>query len=340
MSANRASPGEASQRAEFSGFNFTLTEAPDMDLNVGTRTVGRYYATALSTEDKDALATGELNHNLKEWTPEDLLRFHDSRLNLIHPGPEDQKAMVEQLMDEREKSEKFISELKKKKLVSHFLPFFDSASSVSQPMRPYRGNTSKLSVSVVPLTDDEQACQQGAHMRSSSAPVSPAFRSTDSSLSRPPIPSQLKSQTSVSGLPSRDPHQVPFVEADMHPSVRSWFGRSSSDLELTRPQSEHDNRRPNGLRHSSYVTNELTPLGVPSGAPMHQARPAVTFDAFLAPHVLGKGEAFRGAPNALAETSEDSGSSSKSKTCRRLSKMPSMPLLRRKNRNENGEAPH
>ncbi|KAH9875398.1 hypothetical protein J1614_004890 [Plenodomus biglobosus] len=44
---------------------------------------GRYYSQALSDEDKQALTVGEKNHNLKSWSPQDLINHHESRKELV-----------------------------------------------------------------------------------------------------------------------------------------------------------------------------------------------------------------------------------------------------------------
>lgn len=65
------------------------------------------------------------------------------------------------------------------------------------------------------------------------------------------------------------------------------------------------------------------------------ARPDITFDSFLSPHISGKGEAFRGADNAI-KTDENGDKEDETKFKARqtarltntLSKMSSMPMLR------------
>jgi hypothetical protein len=45
--------------------------------------MARYYATALSKDDIQALVRGEKNHNLKQWLPKDLVIHHESRKDLV-----------------------------------------------------------------------------------------------------------------------------------------------------------------------------------------------------------------------------------------------------------------
>lgn len=46
------------------------------------RTMTRYYPSALTPDDKTALAQGEQNHNLKSWTPKDLILQEETRKDL------------------------------------------------------------------------------------------------------------------------------------------------------------------------------------------------------------------------------------------------------------------
>ncbi|XPS71986.1 hypothetical protein M3J09_004154 [Ascochyta lentis] len=52
----------------------------------------RYYATALTSTDKAALARGDENHNLKSWTPKDMILYEELRKSLVsnklYIGPE------------------------------------------------------------------------------------------------------------------------------------------------------------------------------------------------------------------------------------------------------------
>lgn len=43
----------------------------------------RYYASALTSGDRDALARGDENHNLKSWTSRDLVLYEEARRELI-----------------------------------------------------------------------------------------------------------------------------------------------------------------------------------------------------------------------------------------------------------------
>lgn len=46
----------------------------------------RYYRHALSSEGKAALCRGELNHNLQVYSPDDIIKHHESRKSLVPQG--------------------------------------------------------------------------------------------------------------------------------------------------------------------------------------------------------------------------------------------------------------
>ena len=59
--------------------NFSLpTNHPEQ-----TRNMGRYYTSALTSADQLALARGDKNHNLKLWTPKDVITYEEARKDLI-----------------------------------------------------------------------------------------------------------------------------------------------------------------------------------------------------------------------------------------------------------------
>ena len=61
-------------------------------------TMSRYYATALTSEDRIALAQGIKNHNLKRWTPKNLILHEEARKDLMpahtYIGPDDQVCII------------------------------------------------------------------------------------------------------------------------------------------------------------------------------------------------------------------------------------------------------
>lgn len=60
-----------------------VLELPMLDLSLkNLHKLPRYY-TALSDDDMQALSRGIKNHNLKTWSPEDTIKYHEARKNLI-----------------------------------------------------------------------------------------------------------------------------------------------------------------------------------------------------------------------------------------------------------------
>ena len=60
----------------------------------------RYYSSALSADDKAALAIGELNHNLSEWTGDGLVQYHVSRIELV-PYSNERREIIAEIIDEK-----------------------------------------------------------------------------------------------------------------------------------------------------------------------------------------------------------------------------------------------
>lgn len=102
---------------------FTLSSDPDTEMDPPPApkfNKQRYYSYALSDEDKEALASGEYNHNLKSWTPEEAIRFHEGRIELAHEGVADRDEFLAARKQDLE-----IAEAKKgkKKTVRKLLSF-------------------------------------------------------------------------------------------------------------------------------------------------------------------------------------------------------------------------
>jgi hypothetical protein len=81
----------------------------------------RYYSRALSEEDKQVLATGEKNHNLKEWNAGDLIRFHESRLELVPKSLENRDAVIKEIQTDKENAKRYL--LRAGKQVGRLLVF-------------------------------------------------------------------------------------------------------------------------------------------------------------------------------------------------------------------------
>jgi hypothetical protein len=281
--------------------------------------MARYYSHALSEEDKHALAVGEMNHNLREWKLEDVQRFHDSRLDLIHPGPEGQKAMIEKLMDDREKSEKVLANVKKRGHVSHSL------------FRRQTGGNA-VGASNVNL---RQAYESPRIVRHSSAPVTPAAGSPISpqaSLSRG---FGASTPTLVFTPPCGDSEGASQEENAQAAQVPDRTDDYFVQPIARRSQSPHS-RSSSSNRVSTYISSPLNPQAAPYRPPNHRPRPDVTFDSFLAPHMSGKGEAFRGAENAAGYNSADGATTLEAKKSRkrlvkRVTRIASLPDIRKRN---------
>ncbi|KAF1836830.1 hypothetical protein BDW02DRAFT_566606 [Decorospora gaudefroyi] len=114
------------------------------------------------------------------------------------------------------------------------------------------------------------------------------------------------------------------------------LAHQSGSLQHTRAASSGDYFSQTPARRTAHHSRRLSPLATSSGpssdsstrvrsplSQVFQPNPETTFDSFLQPHKSGKGEAFRNAENAKKPKTSPEGSLKG----KRLSKMPSMPLL-------------
>ncbi|KAF2130725.1 hypothetical protein P153DRAFT_355578 [Dothidotthia symphoricarpi CBS 119687] len=196
----------------------------------------RYYANALSEEDKEALTRGEKNHNLKDWTAKDMVHFHESRKELVPKGM-DKLEKVETLAKiEREKqdSQRILDEARKKGSRSTDITRYSDASP----------------------------------------PPDLQFQEI------PPSPS-----TSLEDLPQ------------LSSTHTRALNNAGSFLHPTRPRPSQP--RPPSARISRTPHRVRSPLSI--AVPRACANPNITFDDFLVLHISGKGEAYRGAVNAMRE---------------------------------------
>ncbi|KAH7090720.1 hypothetical protein FB567DRAFT_520515 [Paraphoma chrysanthemicola] len=264
----------------------------------------RYYSTALTDADKDALARGEENHYLKVWTPKDVVMHHESR-----------KALV---------PHSFISKLDK------IDAFAQIENDVQQSQAAVKKKVRKSKLPLLRLTNEDgrndrmtyqaQASQSMFDLRSSSAPA----------------PQLLPSSPVLPHIPALS-RKFSFEKSPGFTRTGHVRAASSGDhpRRTTRPQ----RLQPSSSPSSGSSSRERSPLG--SQDPVHQANPNTTFDAFLVPHKSGKGEVYRGADNAKrtkhtkgsgADT-PDAGSSpatDASSPRRLLRKMTSIPRLRKR----------
>lgn len=290
--------------------------------------MARYYSHALSAEDKHALVVGEENLNLQKWTYDRVLPFHDSRLALIHPGPEGQKDMIEKLMDERQKSEIALEETKKKGPVRTLLLRTLSFGNVARPSnanlkqvyQPYRN----VRHSTAPGTPGAVSSPSVQTSPQTSPPISPRVSlMPEFSISTPALifsgPSAEKCEAGddaqVTAVPERTEDNVTHLGVQPIPR---------------RPQSHPPHALISGAnRVSAYIGSPLNPRLIPYRAPSHQARPNVTFDEFLVPHASGKGETYRGLENAKDYTPQSGAGSLHVKERKGLLKKMSLPIMRR-----------
>ncbi|KAI4943284.1 hypothetical protein J4E91_009483 [Alternaria rosae] len=238
----------------------------------------RYYAQALSVEDLKALAQGEKNHNLQEWSSERLVTHHEDREVLVPP----------------------------------VMPMVEKMNA---------------------LADIEHDMQQS--QRAVAKTKEKFWRSSQSTydLCSSMLPPSLPQSTLTA--PSEE------YGAPRHRRYSHTRAASSGDYFS----------QPSGPRTSAYNTRRISPLASPSGpsssssstrvrSPLKQevlfrADPEATFDSFLVPHKSGKGEVLADSKNALrVKTPMASSSPSPSPKAmtkvRRLTKIPSMPLLRKR----------
>ncbi|EUC36048.1 hypothetical protein COCCADRAFT_89176 [Bipolaris zeicola 26-R-13] len=250
--------------------------------------VPRYYATALSKEDKHILIHGEENHNLKQWTGWDLVRHHESR-----------RSLIPQVMPKVEKMNALADIEHGKQYSQRAIPKAKVKDKVLDKVRGL------FHVPRIKITTDkgkeyqESTCTQSTHGQ----------RSTSSS------PSRSLSTPSLALDNNATEHSSP-----RHPRPSS----SSSD---------YFSHRPTHRTSSSSYHRRISPLALSPGHPSDSSRvrsplshqvsfqpnPDITFDTFLAPHESGKGEVLHEVADAK-----------KSGAAKRLSKMPSMPLLRKR----------
>lgn len=251
---------------------------------------GRYYSYALSEEDKQALSVGEKNHNLKEWAPKDLLKYQASRVDLV-PHCANRGDMIASVLEDWLQSEKLLE--------NQVSGFWGTQSMKMTPVPPARMVTYRKQT-------HRAASQSMVDLRASSTPIS-----TPSPLSPTPLsPQSLQVSRSYLNTHSRNV------------SVGDYFGPRPA----LSPSARHSNASTlTNTTAASRTRNRRMPRRQP-----HQRKEDVTFDTFLVPHTSGKGEAYRGADNAKKEDEQNDSSPTFESSGRRLSKMPSIPALRKR----------
>ncbi|KAF1938868.1 hypothetical protein EJ02DRAFT_353573 [Clathrospora elynae] len=248
----------------------------------------RYYAQTLSVPDKHALTTGEKNQNFKSWTPKDAVMHHEARKDLVPrvmPKADKTNALAG-IEHDKQKSAQAFSRMTIKK---------EEDEGEATYEQPHQQLASKS-------TTDLRSSSAPAPKLLATLPVSPHM--VDEEMAPPRSSQHARAASSGDYFSHNPPGRVPGRRPVRHTRGHSPLASSSA------PSSDTSNHR---VR--SPLTQEV---------PQHQHNPRVTFDAFLAPHKSGKGEAFHDTANAKKKP-EGSPKSARS----RLGRM-SMPLLRRR----------
>jgi hypothetical protein len=260
----------------------------------------RYYDHTLSKGDHDALIMGELNHNLRAYTPRDVVMHHESRKELVPQGTAGTDKLREmEAFAKIEQEKQHSQQVQERNMVRRAsnLPAFRLTDKHGRDTRmTYRAYHAQVSQSMYDLN---AARTQAASKRLTIVP--PGVSRQFSFQATPPAMSRLLHIRSASG--------------DDYFSSRSVVHR-----QLSSPPS------------SGFSTPRVrSPLAPQLSA--HRHNPSATFDSFLVPHKSGKGEAFRGTPTAkkpkaIKENRSSSSMQPVTNTLRRLSMMPSMHSLK------------
>ncbi|KAJ4355984.1 uncharacterized protein N0V89_004009 [Didymosphaeria variabile] len=261
----------------------------------------RYYSSSLSDEDRTALAIGELNHNLSEWSGGKLVQYHVSRIELV-PYTDKRQDIIADILDEKRGGERFM--LKSTQQAKRF---------VGSPLTKLEMVKEVEAYNVQTRDEDSRSMVDLRTVSTPSLPLSPTSLAPQFSHESFPFPvseaQNTRNSTSVgagnNGLrPARNPVvQSPHTSESSRDSSRNR-GRAWDRRPLVRKA----DRNPNRIR-SSF-------------SPPYVAKTDITFDTFLAPHASGKGETHR---DSIVKKDEEPRN-----LPRRLSKMPSMPQLKKR----------
>lgn len=290
--------------------NFSMDNPVSMSSQSPQRRMSsRYYSVVLSDEDRTALATGELNHNLKVWSDRDLVQHHTSRIELV-PWTNKRQAAIAKILDEKRDSERL------------------ALKSARQAKRSVSSHFKKLGTVKETETHDVQARDEVVYstpnFRAVStpslllAPTSPPLRRSQEYFPVPIIESENNRWSIYSGISNRDDDFD--IQSGHSTAVRSpSITESSQDLSLHRGRAPV---RPPLVRRADHSASQLR-MSRALDYPQYEPNPHVTFDSFLAPHISGKGETHRESVHARKEEEPRS-------LPRRLSKMASMPQLKKR----------
>jgi hypothetical protein len=294
----------------FYGSHYSSSNSSSHSLQVPslhTSRKARYYPSALSEQDKEALVHGELNHNLKEYTPKDVVMHHESRKALVPQGHGVNKLHnMEALANIERQKQHSQQALNKKVRGSVILPSFRLTNESGKDDR---------------ITYHQQATQSMCDLRSPSAPPAPQHPSNAPPSPPPPTLSRKFSFDTASPPAFQSSHVRAASNGD-------YFSRHTRIPHTQLPS-------PPSSGSSSRVRSPLV-----QEVPRHRHNPSATFDSFLVPHKSGKGEVFRDSPSAKKDKgSADAGTSAlehgqsslkDKKHGRRFSKVPSMISLKKR----------
>jgi hypothetical protein len=261
----------------------------------------RYYAQALSAEDKSSLARGDKGHNLKEWSGKDLVTHHESR-----------KALVPRIMPKVDKT--------------NALAGIEHDKQHSQRALTKMGEKVRKVFRVPRITithvdkdkEDEPAWLPAEHWQLST---------TD-----------LRSSSVTAPLAPLSPLTPPFAVEEQPPRSSHIRAASSGDYFSTQPPSRPRNRhsrRPSPLAYSSSgpPSDSSTRVRSPLAQEVQfRANPTTTFDSFLVPVKEGHRTKL-----VTPQGSPEGSPKARGSGVNRLSKMPSMPILRKRSSQREGE---
>ncbi|KAF2470684.1 uncharacterized protein BDR25DRAFT_314381 [Lindgomyces ingoldianus] len=313
----------------------------------------RYYATALTEDDKFDLAGGV---NTREWAAEDMIKFEESRKDLepdphkemegFPPGCPEHEAAKFKLQRLAVLEEEYTRKTQASNS-GNYLPPKDARASTSpaspdsqnplrESLQPMGLPTYSVPISSLSMNEPVNHCssrgtdvQQITHLRASSSPISPV---SPLSLGEPREP--LHFRTGSAGDYFSQPGNRVSAQlfpgylasqqfSPSHESPREIRRAVSGDGNLSRSNARYTsqhNRIPSRIR--SPLANEVT----------FRVNPHVTFDSFVVQHASGKGEAYRGAVNAAmkeeVETNTKAGGGVTTQSSKCVSKIASIPTLK------------
>ncbi|RYO06977.1 hypothetical protein AA0121_g11960 [Alternaria tenuissima] len=310
-----ANSGSQTQHQSF-GLNVYHRSSPSMSVLSckQPRQQSRYYAQALSAEDRLALLQGKEDDSLQDWLGESA-NTHDRPGDLVPrvmPKVERTNALTT-MEDDKQHSQRALSKLTKK-------------------VRKFFG-LSQVQTKIASI--DAKKDEESAYSESRRVSCHSTYNFRSSTLS-PPEPSPLPESKST-------PSFQEFV--NNAPRYHGSHARAASSEDYF---SQHSNSRIstcNANCTSSLASNSGPPSSSDTStrvrSPLLQevkfrANPETTFDSLLAPHKSGKGEVLKDSKYAQKVKTPKASPNLNAKT-KRLTKMHSIPLLlRRGSRTEGG----